>query len=388
MNTSIGYRSRRDFMQKSSMAIMGLAFPWGITGESFDLAEPFDGDLMHPSDGKMDDGQLSVTVKAVAPRGRSISINGSRARYRAGAFYGDVALRDYRNTIEAYDEKSGIKKAVTVYKPAALENRYRLSIDDAVWFLKDIHLHADAYDSIFDNPFLGFLKRLHDTRGTKVHLNIFYETDGFNLSQMTDRFRNEWKANASWLRLSFHAKAELPDDPYKHSGYAQVRTECGQVIEQISRFAGEALNSSITTLHWGEVPVEVCRALRDAGYTGQLCDFNVDDHQPPCSYYLDVPQRRHINKRFLWRDNREDIIFIKSGIIINSKSLAEIAPFLNRYAMESRRPPYLDLLVHEQYFYRDYHNYQPDYCEKVTEAVDWAIGNGYTPAFLSECIYT
>jgi hypothetical protein len=204
---------------------------------------------------------------------------------------------------------------------------------------------------------------------------------------MTDQFKNEWRANASWLQLSFHAKAEFPDNPYIHAGYDQVKTECDAVIQQIRRFAGDELTGPVTTLHWGEVPVEVSRALRDAGYTGQLCDFNVDDNLTPCSYYLNVEQRRHINKRFLWRDNKEAIGFIKSSIIIDTKKTEHIIPYLDQYEQQGRKPPYADLLIHEQYFYPGYHNYQPNYRQKVLTAVKWAVEKGYTPAFLKDCIY-
>jgi len=47
----------------------------------------------------------------------------------------------------------------------------------------------------------------------------------------------------------------------------------------------------------------------------------------------------------------------------------------------------MDLMIHEQYFYPSYRNYQPDYRQKVLSAVKWASDNGYKPAFLSECIF-
>ncbi|MCC6287994.1 MAG: hypothetical protein IT249_08920 [Chitinophagaceae bacterium] len=348
---------------------------------------PIDGDILHKHDGITNGSFLTIKAKIAAPAGSSITINNIPAKKSNGIFTADITLEQYKNSIEVTDKKTGTRKSITVYRCKNLAGKYRLSIDDATWFLKDIHVNTNTYTSIFENPFLKFLKQVHDTYATKVHINIFYETDGFNLSQLTDKFKSEWIANAGWLQLSFHAKAEFPDNPYKYANYAQVKKECTAVIEQIRRFAGDELVSHITTLHWGEVPVEVSRALRDCGYTGQLCDFNVDDNLPPCSYYLNVAQRRHMQKRFVWRDNKEDITFIKSSIIIDTKKLPEIIPYLNQYEKEMRKPPYVDLLVHEQYFYEGYHNYQPDYHAKVLTAVKWAKDNGYSPAFLGECIY-
>jgi hypothetical protein len=385
--------SRRIFIKQHSLAGLGLIIaPSVFSGQpayadDIQFISPIDGDILHKHDGLMTETSLLTTVNIVAPSNSLLTINGVAAKKNKGIFTATIKLEHYKNSIEVKDKKTGTTKTITVYWFKNLADKYRLSIDDAVWFLKDIHVNTAVYKSIFENPFLKFLKEVHDTHGTKVHINIFYETDGFNLSQLTDKFKGEWKNNADWLKLSFHANAELPDDPYKHAGYAQVKNECGRVIEQIRRFAGDATASSITTLHWGDVPVEVSRALHDCGYTGQLCDFNVDDNLSPCSYYLNVEQRRHMQKRFLWRDNKEDITFIKSSIIIDTKKLPQIIPYLDQYERESRKPPYVDLLVHEQYFYDYYHNYQPDYGTKVLTAIKWAVDNGYTPAFLSECIY-
>ena len=384
---------RRQFIQHNSLAALGLAFhPLLFNGETggvdnINFISPIDGDMLHKHDGIVTGETLQTLIKIAAPANSSISVNGKQAKYSNGVFMAEISLPDFKNIIELKDKRTGIKKSITVYWLKNLADKYRLSIDDAVWFLKDINANTSTYSSIFNNPFLGFLKEVHDTYSTKVHINIFYETDGFNLSQMTDQFKNEWRANAGWLQLSFHAKAEFPDNPYIHAGYNQVKTECEAVIQQIRRFAGDELTGPVTTLHWGEVPVEVSRALRDAGYTGQLCDFNVDDDLAPCSYYLNVEQRRHINKRFLWRDNKEAISFIKSSIIIDKKKTEQIIPHLSQYEQQFRKPPYVDLLIHEQYFYPGYRGYQPNYRQKVLTAVKWAVEKGYTPAFLKDCIY-
>lgn len=381
---------RRAFIKQT--ALLGL----GVQLEAISLSNknpsdiqflsPIDGDVLHQNDGIIAGDALAVKVTIAAPEGSVITVNGQTASNKNGIYTTTVKLHEYQNTIEIKDRKSGNAKKITVFRYNNLAGKYRLSIDDAVWFLKDIHLNRHRYQSIFENPFLAFLQQLHNNYGTKTHINIFYETEGFDLSQMTDQFKQEWQQHASWLQLSFHAKAEFPDNPYKNAGYGQVKQECEAVMQQIRRFAGDASVADITTLHWGEVPVEVSRALRDCGYTTQLCDFNVDDNLAPCSYYLTVAQRRHMNKRFVWHDTAEQITFVKSSIIIDTKKAGEIIPFLNRYAEESRQPPYVDLLVHEQYFYEHYHNYQPDYKEKVRACIQWAIDKGYKPGFFNAAL--
>jgi len=384
--------SRRTFIKQQSLMGLGIAMVpaafCSISGKEATIhcISPIDGDILHAHDGTVTGESLQTTITVKAPENHKIFINGIKASSNKDVYAATVPLNGLINTIEIRDRTSGDRKDIKIYWLSQLAGKYRLSIDDAVWFLKDIHQHAASYHSIFDSPFLGFLKQLHDSYGTKVHINLFYETEGFDLSQMTDKYKAEWQANAAWLRLSFHAKAEFPDNPYRNAGYQQVKQECGAVMREIKRFAGDELNDMVTTLHWGETPVEVSRALRDIGYTAQLCDFNVDNDLAPCSYYLTVPQRRHMQKRFVWRDNEENITFIKSSIIIDTKKISEIVPYLEQYEKENRKPPYVDLLVHEQYFYDYYNNYQPDYRDKVETAVKWAVANGYTPASIHECL--
>ncbi|WP_363439139.1 hypothetical protein [Chitinophaga ginsengisegetis] len=386
--------SRRSFIQQGAILGAGLGMlpliSWKApgSGDFVEFISPIDGDMLHIQDGiQLKNGVgVKVKIKPVAPGKISLTINNIQAKEESGIYTADIILKGFENKISVCDTLTGRKSTITVFYLSKLNNQYRLSVDDAIWFLKDIHINAAVYTSIFDNPFMGLLRSLHEAYGTKVHINLFYETDGFNLSQMTDKFKKEWARNADWIRLSVHAKAEFPDDPYIHAGYGEMYRDCHAIRTQIQRFAGKEVMDNTTTLHWGQVPVEVCRALRDEGYKIQVCDFNVDNDLPPCSYYLDVPHRRHINKRFIWRDNKEKIIFVKSSIIIDTVKLQHIKGFLDSYGESNIIPPYVDLLVHEQYFYPDYKNYQKDYREKLTAAIEWAQMHNYTPGFLSECV--
>lgn len=344
---------------------------------------PIEGDVLHAYDGVLKDGTLRITVKIAAPVDAEIEVNGVPARWLDDHFETQVLLEGHENKLVARNKKTGEQTGITVFLLKNFAGHYRLSIDDNIWFLRDIQENKDSYQSLFENPFLAFLKQVHAEYGTKIHLNLFYQTDGFSLSDFTDQYKSEWKANAGWLRLSFHALQEFPDMPYVQAGYDQVKKDCDLIMNEIRRFAGEEVMRSVTTIHWGEATVEGSRAMRDAGYTGQLGYFNVDDNLPSASYYLTVPQRRYLKKRFVWRDTAENITFVRASIVIDTKKLEDIRPHLDAHV---QKPPFLDLLVHEQYFYPFYFNYQPDYRDKILTAVQWAKDNGYTPEFLSESI--
>ncbi|WP_439585337.1 hypothetical protein [Dyadobacter bucti] len=359
---------------------------------NIEFISPVDGDMLHANDGIMTEEYLQVLFKIAAPEESRLTLNDTETEYQNGIFTAEIRLHDYENTIHLRDETTGEEKYITVYRLKNFANKYRLSIDDNIWFLRDIQEHADSYNSLFDNPYLAFLKEVNDRYGTKIHLNLFYQTDGifqkddFNLSKFTAKFKNEWRENAGWLTLSFHALGEFPDQPYINAGYDEVKKDCDLVVGEIKRFAGEEVMTSVTTIHWGEATRDASRVLRNAGYKGQLGYFNIDDDQYSASYYLSEEQRRHIKKRFVWKDHSEDIVFIKTSIVIDTKTLEEIVPHLNSYLENANRPPYLDLLVHEQYFYPFYFNYQPDYREKILAAVNWAHENGYEPALLGDVI--
>jgi len=357
-----------------------------LKNKSFEIRSPVNGDMLHASDGMLRNGSLDIVMIIDAPTGSRIRVNDRIVPGKDGIFTAEISLVDYRNEVQVENMDTGEQETIEIYRLDHFEAKYRLSIDDNIWFLRDLYQQADKYNSLFDNPFMGFLKNLNERYNTKVHLNIFYETDGFNLSMMPDKYKNDWLASAGWLRLSFHAQGEFPDKPYIHAGYDQVKADCDRVLKEIRRFAGEELTGPVTTIHWGEATVEGSRALRDAGYQGQLGYFNVDDNLPEVSYYLDVNKRRHIKKRFIWKDTVEGIVFVKTSIVIDTKKMEEILPHLDAYKKDGSKPPYLDLLVHEQYFYPFYQSYQPDYCDKIRIAVQWAADNGYTPAFLGDCI--
>jgi hypothetical protein len=383
--------SRRDFIRIAGISGAALVSNgmtgWNPSDGALRFINPIDGDMLNERDGSVSKEGLLIPVAIGAAPDSKIKINGIDAKYRQDAFVADILLKEYKNLIEVYDVKTGSRHSMTVYWLKYYVNRYRLSLDDNIWFLQDLAENSSNYKSIFENPYLGFFRQLHDIYGTKVHINIYYQTDGFNLSQMPVKYKREWRDNSGWLRLSFHALQNDPDNPYMKAGYDEVKRECDMVMEQIRRFAGEELMGPVTTLHWGEATVEGSRALRDSGYLAQVSDFVLRDGKHSISMYLDLEQTRHMNDRLVWKDNRENIIFSKISIVLNSHEVEEIVPFLDELKKDPHKSAYMDLLMHEQYFYPFYRSYQPDFRAKVTTGVKWAADSGYTPAFLSECVF-
>ena len=384
--------NRRDFIKITGTTGAGLmAYGMGSCSvPDFDMkfTGPIDGDMLTSLDGKVTGNGLIVPFKIEAPAGLNFQINGLIPVFNDGTYIADIELNEYKNKVEISEKRSGRQEIITLFRLNDYTGRYRFSIDDNILFLKDINTNSKKYKSIFENPYLGFLKQVNVTYGTKVHLNIYYQTDGFNLSQMTDKYRSEWQANADWLRLSFHALQNDPDMPYLNAGYDEVKKDCKMVQEQIIRFAGEELLGPVTTLHWGEANTEGCRALHDSGYTALTGYFNLENGKPVVSYYMNKDQTEHISKRSVWCDTKTGIIFKKIHLVINSYQMDEIIPLLDQIKKDPIASAFIDLMIHEQYFHKSYIAYQPDYREKVMLAMKWANDNGYKPSFLTDCIFS
>ena len=179
--------------------------------------QPLAGDLLiEGADGEMRNGRFYAQVRVRADAD-SLCVNGVRVeRDEQGVFCAQVPLDALRGRLEARDEQ-GNRAVITVFRLRDAEKTYRFTVDDCIRCFEDLTRNQDRYQSIFENPFLAIFHRAHEQYGSRVHLNLFYESvDGtFNLSMMTDRFREEFERNADWLSLTFHARREFPDAPYR-----------------------------------------------------------------------------------------------------------------------------------------------------------------------------
>lgn len=81
-----------------------------------------------------------------------------------------------------------------------------ISFDDVYSCMADITQNADTYASVFDNSFFGDLKQFHEQYGAVFTLNCFMEASGYDISNVTDKYKTELSENSDWLKFAFHAK--------------------------------------------------------------------------------------------------------------------------------------------------------------------------------------
>lgn len=364
---------------------------------TFGFVFPIQGDCLNEHDGRLVDNCLYIVAEVKAPENHEIVICKKAATFEDGVYSAEICISGYRTTLTAEDKTTGEEIKIDVFRLNDPVGKFRLSSDDNILCLQDITKNKDTYTSIFDNAYLAVYKKAHDLYGAKVHLNLFYEfiptddfkehTEYFNLTMMTDKFKDEFEANSDWLKLAFHAKTEYPDEPYKNTTFEEITEDCIRVCREIIRFAGKKSINNTTTIHWGEVNREGVRALRALGFkalTGYLT-FNADG-SPLVAYYLDKEQVKHADTRDFWYDKDEDMMFGRIDIVLNLNDYEWTVNALRDIVAHPGRSGFVSMMIHEQYFHADYIGYLPDFEKRVLDACKYLYENGYKGTHVSDIV--
>lgn len=351
------------------------------------IISPIDGAILNCRDGAETEKGLEIEVRGVAYARASVFVNGVPAQVNGDAFTCKLTLCARTTLITAEAEWQGrkVQDFVTVLYDKKSFRRYRMSLDDNVEFLEDIALNAGKYRSIFENAYLGFWREMNQRFGMKLHINIYYEKpNGFNLTHVPDTFKNEWRENAHWLKMRFHARANDPNRPYLGAPYEKVARDFEMVENEQVRFAGEESRGDFSTIHWGEATREGCRAVRNRGIRGIPGYFVRQNDRWAVSYYLDGVQAEYLSRREAWKDWSLDLFFIRHAIVINTVKLPDIAPHLQKVMAMPHASEILELMIHEQYFYPWYSAYIPEFRERVAASLEWVSTHGYRPVHYEE----
>ncbi len=221
-------------------------------------------------------------------------------------------------------------------------------------------------------------KRLHEQFDLKVQLNLFYRNEDFDLSKMTDAYYQEFADNSDWLKFSFHSDFENVR-PYEFSGYEEVFEDCKRVDEQIVRFASQKALAKTTTLHYCLATPDGLRALNDNNVLGLLGLFG-DEENPKTSYGLNEIESCKIRNGDIVKSGSQ--YFGPIDVVLNCYTIEEIIAHLNNLIQRDN----IQVMIHEQYFYSDYINYQPDFEEKLTATFSFLIEQGYKSVFFEQLI--
>lgn len=346
------------------------------------ITSPRDGDVLNRHDGVQVEDALSIIVRGIAFSEMPVRVNGHQAQVENGVFSCAIPISQRYNTIVA--QAGGSQDAIEVWWDKNSRRRFRLSVDDNIQFLKDLGTSPDNYSSLFDHWYPAFWREMHQTYGAKIHINIYYQTDGFNLTQMPDKWKREWQASASWLHLSFHALQDKPDRPYRNATYKQIGHDYDMVCGEIRRFAGAEVLTTTTTLHWAECPKEGVKALRDRGIEQLIGLFGGIHGVGTACYHLSPGQSDYCDSRPAWYDRETGMFFIQCAMVLNSFEVEEISPKLEIRAASPHTSEMIELLIHEQYFRKELSLCQPTVMDKVRTALEWVTSHNYAPVFWSD----
>ncbi len=381
-----------------------------------------DGDCLTKHDGRVVDDVLYANFKVKASDNAEISINGIPAKLDVSdyTFTAEVPLYNYRNTLYAIDSKNGYRAEIVVYKMLQVDKKFYFTVDDCILFLYELTKNPEKYPSIFNHHFLAPFKTAHDLYGAHVHLNLYYEYNDdsaadfsehkeyFNLSMMTDAYKHEFEANADWLTFSCHANANYPNMPNKVLPPSFISEAIRKVHKEVIRFAGHKSLIPLTTMHWGNGYTEQLRAFRENGYKIQCGSFRmVNNDEAYIGYFgrdglpvhirgagLDAYSQKsdaddNNPGRDVWKDNKEDIIYSHTDMVLNTVSTMptdKIECWIDDYLASHPQKEIMSLIIHEEYYYKDYKAYIPDCGERILKAIRYVHKLGFRGVALEKLL--
>jgi hypothetical protein len=350
------------------------------------ILSPFHGAVLNRRHGEACCGGLKIHVLGQAPPDWRVTVNGTPAVRSGANFDAAIDLRDKETDLVAVGEGNGRRgeDRVRVVWDRNSFPRYRFSIDDNSFFLRDVA--QKKYASLFDCFYLDTLRKLHKKYGAKFVLNIYYTTaDGFDITQFPDRYKPEWKDNADWLRLAFHAWADKPDRPYQEAAPEKLTADFDKVAEQIRRFAGEPTYTPPTVIHWGMVRPAALKPLYERGVR-VLSGFFRKNAQGryDVNYEIDDARSEYLSTHDALKDFGSGIVFSTVDIVCNNVPVEKTVPTLAPLTKDPNTAEIMDLFTHEQYFWPFYRNYVPDHAQRLDAAIRFATEQGYKPVFYHE----
>lgn len=237
-------------------------------------------------------------------------------------------------------------------------NIFSLSFDDTIDIFADIE--KNKYNSIFENQTLKWFNQLHDQYGVVISCYIFYETDGFNLSMFSDKYKEEFIENSDWLRFGFHSRNSGTDydEKYIVNDYMVVINELIRImgsetidnVIRLSRYQGSENNIRELTKVSSE-PIKGLFTSDDKGESYYLNDTNnsyIYSHDELYDYtnnlyFLSTDFRiEYVDSVYFkikelskssWNNQTGDLVVFSHEYLISIENMSKIEKICN-YAMQ------------------------------------------------------
>lgn len=178
------------------------------------------------------------------------------------------------------------------------------SIDDCINIFCDLNKNQNKYKSIFDNKLLRYLKYLNSEYGCKFSLFVFENNDYFDISNCTDKYKEEFEKNSSWLKFGFHA---LNSNSNYNNDNTEIVKDYNIVIENLKRIVGEKSITNIIRIEKFLLNEKNAKRLKDNIKEFYL--LGADTENRP-DYYLNEEQNMEVfKKEYYYDENLEIEIF-------------------------------------------------------------------------------
>lgn len=323
-----------------------------------------------------EDGLIKLYINNLFILEYDMVTNNSAYVFYGGAwlsgFLGDVAKVAYSDVVlynsgigKVNNDIIGLRKEMLKLtdKPRKLAH---FSFDDVILVFQDLTTNSANYTSVFQNPFLGYLKQVFDTYGTTFSLYCFY-TDStvgsFTLSDCTNKFASELKANSHWLKFGVHGYDGSMN--YSNTTAEKAASDYSLIVTQLVRITG-GIDSidRLPRLSNFLGNTESLVAMRDSkcGIVGVLTSMDVR-----ANYNLTTAQNNYIYTHDKLYDANTYLTYIKTtgfGTDLNQMNTLDGANERN----------ILESFLHENQLSAGYKLTLESFCA-------WAIANGYTFGF-------
>ena len=171
------------------------------------------------------------------------------------------------------------------------------SVDDTIDVFK--YLTENKCSSVFQNPTLKAFKELNEKYGFKVSMYCFYETDGFNLSMCPDKYRDEFRQNANWLKFGFHALNEKTD--YANGKAENFGEDLNKTLTALRNTVSEEAVTYNVRLGFGHGNIECIKKMKECCKQFNVL-YGVDDTRKV--YYLDENENKsYLEKGAFYDEN-------------------------------------------------------------------------------------
>ena len=241
-------------------------------------------------------------------------------------------------------------------------NKYmHFSFDNVIENFIDINKNSDNYKSVFDNLFFGDLKYIHDKYGAVFTINCVIKGDGYNISEITDKYRKDFLQSSDWLKFAFHSK----DIYSKYSeDVLDIKEQYKTFTDSIIKIAGENSIDTVIRLGYYTGTLNNIKALK-------CCDYGIEgfltaDDGRQINYYLNDAQIKELSANNFWYDKENDLYAIPTQTRLEKVENIDF-DFKKISDKINNRTVIVEIFTHE-------HCYDK---EKLLKYVKWAYENKY-----------